>query len=403
MNMELKPLGDFCTITSSKRIFADQYVENGIPFYRSREIIEKNNNSDISEPLFISNDVYENIKNKFGVPQKGDLLLTSVGTLGVPYLVKDEQFYFKDGNLTWMKDFSEKLSSQFLYYWISSSFGKESLINRCIGSSQSALTIDILKKYRIYVPEIEVQNRIVDILSTYNILIELNTKRIKTLEQMAENLYKEWFVRFRFPGHENAEFENGIPKGWEYKTAAELSSVLQRGISPDYDDDGEYIVISQKCIRTNIMDISESRRQTKAFKPELNLQDADTVICSTGTGTLGRVGRVIGSYPNTTFDSHVTLVRAKKNVSKQFLYGALKNTQTWFMNMGIGSTNQQELYISLIRKTKLLVPTDNLMKDYENIVKPIHDNIGILISDNENLIKQRDLLLPRLMSGKLEV
>lgn len=403
MNMELKPLGDFCTITSSKRIFADQYVENGIPFYRSREIIEKNNNSDISEPLFISNDVYENIKNKFGVPQKGDLLLTSVGTLGVPYLVKDEQFYFKDGNLTWMKDFSEKLSSQFLYYWISSSFGKESLINRCIGSSQSALTIDILKKYRIYVPEIEVQNRIVDILSTYNILIELNTKRIKTLEQMAENLYKEWFVRFRFPGHENAEFENGIPKGWEYKTAAELSSVLQRGISPDYDDDGEYIVISQKCIRTNIMDISESRRQTKAFKPELNLQDADTVICSTGTGTLGRVGRVIGSYPNTTFDSHVTLVRAKKNVSKQFLYGALKNTQTWFMNMGIGSTNQQELYISVIRKTKLLVPTDNLMKDYENIVKPIHDNIGILISDNENLIKQRDLLLPRLMSGKLEV
>ena len=85
------------------------------------------------------------------------------------------------------------------------------------------------------------------------------------------------------------------------------------------------------------------------------------------------------------------------------MYGALKNTQTWFMNMGIGSTNQQELYISVIRKTKLLVPTDNLMKDYENIVKPIHDNIGILISDNENLIKQRDLLLPRLMSGKLEV
>lgn len=271
------------------------------------------------------------------------------------------------------------------------------------GASIPSMTSKTYYGLKVDIPNIETQKKIASYIKKYDSLIELNTKRIKTLEQMAENLYKEWFVRFRFPGHENAEFENGIPNGWEYKTAADLSSVLQRGISPDYDDEGEYTVISQKCIRTNIMDISESRRQTKAFKPELNLQDADTVICSTGTGTLGRVGRVIGSYPNTTFDSHVTLVRAKKNVSKQFLYGALKNTQTWFMNMGIGSTNQQELYISVIRKTKLLVPTDNLMKDYENIVKPIHDNIGILISDNENLIKQRDLLLPRLMSGKLEV
>lgn len=294
---------------------------------------------------------------------------------------------------------TSKILYRFAYYLL-----KQYKLNGFAGgSAQPLLTQSLLKNLKCNIPDVDIQKGIVGVLEKYDSLIELNTKRIKTLEQMAENLYKEWFVRFRFPGHEKAEFENGIPKGWEYKTAADLSSVLQRGISPDYDDEGEYTVISQKCIRTNIMDISESRRQTKAFKPELNLQDADTVICSTGTGTLGRVGKVIGAYPNTTFDSHVTLVRAKKNVSKQFLYGALKNTQTWFMNMGIGSTNQQELYISVIRKTKLLVPTDTLMKEYESIVKPIHDNIGILISDNENLIKQRDLLLPRLMSGKLEV
>ena len=342
-----------------------------------------------------------------GKVERGNTVLTTRGTVGnAAYYgdrVKYEHMRINSGMVILTPKDTNIVEDEFIYYLVISPIAKRTIELFCSGSAQPQLPIKDFIKIKYDLPDLDKQKEIVNILSTYDALIELNTKRIKTLEQMSENLYKEWFVRFRFPGHENAEFENGIPKVWEYKTAADLSSVLQRGISPDYDDEGEYTVISQKCIRTNIMDIRESRRQTKAFKPELNLQDADTVICSTGTGTLGRVGRVIGSYPNTTFDSHVTLVRAKKNVSKQFLYGALKNTQTWFMNMGIGSTNQQELYISVIRKTKLLVPTDNLMKEYESIVKPIHDNIGILILDNDNLIKQRDLLLPRLMSGKLEV
>ncbi len=401
--MEYKRLGDYCTITSSKRIFADQYEDCGIPFFRSREIIEKNNCSELSEPLFISKYVYEKIKEKFGVPQRGDLLLTSVGTIGIPYIVKDECFYFKDGNLTWMKDFSDELSSQYLYFWISSSFGRESLIVRCIGSSQSALTIDILKKYKFYMPDRITQDKVVAILLKYNSLIENNNKRIKVLEQIAENLYKEWFVRFRFPGHENSEFENEIPKGWEYVIVEELSDVLQRGISPDYNDEGALTVISQKCIRKSIMDIKEARKQTKAFKPELNLCDGDTVICSTGTGTLGRVGQVYGTYPNTTFDSHVTLVRAKPNIGKHFLFWSLKSMQIWFMNMGIGSTNQQELYRNTIRKAKILRPDYELINKFDSVIEPIHQEIVKLIKSQDNLIKQRDLLLPRLMSGKLEV
>ena len=108
MSMEYRALGDFCTITSSKRIFANQYVERGIPFYRSREIIERNNNSDISEPLYISQEVYASIKEKFGVPQPGDMLLTSVGTIGIPYIVKDESFYF---SLCPRKKVIEKISA----------------------------------------------------------------------------------------------------------------------------------------------------------------------------------------------------------------------------------------------------------------------------------------------------
>lgn len=271
------------------------------------------------------------------------------------------------------------------------------------GTTQDNLSLDKICRVKLRVPDYDTQVKVASILATYDTAIENNKKRIRLLEQMAENLYKEWFVRFRFPGYENAEFENGVPKGWEWQMLVDVTKLLQRGISPIYDDSGIYTVISQKCIRGKTMDISEARKQIKDYKEMLNLQDEDTVICSTGTGTLGRVGKVIGEYPNTTFDSHVTLARAKNGIGKQFLYGSIKNLQPWFMNMGIGSTNQQELYISLIRKTKILMPTDDLQQKFEDIVKPLHDEIGLIIKKNKYLIRQRDMLLPRLMSGKLEV
>lgn len=271
------------------------------------------------------------------------------------------------------------------------------------GSAQPKLSQGNLNKIKMQFPPIDIQKKIVSILSAYYNLIEVNNKRIKVLEQMAENLYKEWFVRFRFPGHETAEFENGIPKGWEYRTVESLSLVLQRGISPEYDDNGQYTVISQKCIRQSIMDIKEARRQNKAFKKILNLQDGDSVICSTGTGTLGRVGQIYGDYPDTSFDSHVTLVRAKEKVGKHFLYWTLKEMQPWFMNMGIGSTNQQELYRSTIKNAKTLCPDSRIMTLFENVVEPIHKSIILIVKSQEKLTQQRDLLLPRLMSGKIKV
>lgn len=272
------------------------------------------------------------------------------------------------------------------------------------GSAQPQIPVPFFSRKKIKIcKDICVQQKIAESISMYDELIENNNKRINLLEQMAENLYKEWFVRFRFPGHEGVEFENGLPMGWVYTTIEDLSEILQRGISPQYDDDGEYTVISQKCIRTSVVDFSESRHQTKKYKSELNLQDADIVICSTGTGTLGRVGKVIGNYPNTTFDSHVTLVRAKAGISKQYLYSAIKNMQVWLENMGVGSTNQQELNRKTIKNAKIVLPDENTMKRFEEISKCIHDEIGSLIASRDNLTKQRDLLLPRLMSGKLEV
>ena len=402
MSWEKIKIGDCCEITSSKRIFFSEYVESGVPFYRSKEIIESANGQEISEPLFISQEKYDEIKRKFGVPQSGDMLLTSVGTIGIPYVVKeDDLFYFKDGNLTWFREFDNRLNSQYLYYWVKSSEGQSVLNNTTIGSSQKALTIASLKGLEIPCPSIGGQKRIIEILAGYDDLIENNQKQIKLLEEAAQRLYKEWFVDLRFPGHETTPIVDGIPQGWERMVLSEVTSVLKRGISPKYSDNGKYSVINQKCIRSSIMDISESRRQEKEYAPTLNLQDSDTVICSTGTGTLGRVGRVYGDFPNTTFDSHVTLVRAKENPN--YIYHVVKSQQEYLMGMGRGSTNQQELYRDVIERLVVLCPSQDILLKADRVLNAIHCKIKAVYLQNNLLVESRDRLLPKLMSGEIEV
>lgn len=185
---EEKKLGDLLTITSSKRIFYSEYVSSGIPFYRSKEIIELRKSGSTNSELFISNERFNEINNKFGSPREGDILMTSVGTLGVAYRVKKtDKFYFKDGNLTWFKDFKE-LPSSIIYLWLISKIGQEELASRTIGSTQEALTIEGLKSISFKVPpkdkiklyELEF-NTIID-------KIEINQTQIRTLTQTRDML-----------------------------------------------------------------------------------------------------------------------------------------------------------------------------------------------------------------------
>lgn len=404
MSWETIKLGDCCEITSSKRIFYSEYTDHGVPFYRSKEIIECSQGQSISEPLYITNQRYDEIKDKFGVPVAGDMLLTSVGTIGIPYIVKEtDEFYFKDGNLTWFRNFTNKLCAQYLYYWVTSKEGTGVLNNTTIGSSQKALTISALKNIEITVPPIENQRRIADILSDYDDLIENNRKQIKLLEEAAQRLYKDWFVDLRFPGHEHTKIVDGVPEGWEKSAVAAVSSVLRRGISPRYNDNGKSVVINQKCIRQTVVTFDESRRQEKPYPEDLNLQDSDTVICSTGAGTLGRVGQIFGDYPNTTFDSHVTLVRTNEALGKQYLFQSLKAQQTYLMGMGKGSTNQLELSRETIRNLDIYVPSKKVLDQFEQMAQPIHDKISAISKNIMQLQTARDSLLPKLMSREVEV
>lgn len=189
-------LGEIAEITSSKRIFYSEYVSGGVPFYRSKEIIDLYNKRNVATELYISLERYNEIKDKFGVPQKDDILLTSVGSLGIPYKVKDEDyFYFKDGNLTWFKDININIIyPDYFVFWLTSCIGKQKLDEITIGSTQAALTISGLKTVVIELPPLPEQKRIASILSSLDDKIDLLHRENKTLEAMAETLFRQWFI-----------------------------------------------------------------------------------------------------------------------------------------------------------------------------------------------------------------
>ena len=189
-------LGEVVNLGSSKRIFYKEYKKVGIPFYRSKEIIEKFNKKPISTKLHITEKKFLEIKEKFGVPVLGDILLTSVGSLGVPYIVqKNEKFYFKDGNLIWFKNFTNNLFSKFLYYWIISSLGKKFLQGVAIGSTQPALTIVGLNQLFLLLPPLPEQKAIAEVLSSLDDKIDLLQKQNQTLENIAQTLFRKYFIQ----------------------------------------------------------------------------------------------------------------------------------------------------------------------------------------------------------------
>ncbi len=145
-------IGNLCQIGSSKRVFQKDYVENGIPFYRSKEIILKKKGEVISEPLFISDNHYSELKSKYGIPIKNDILLTAVGTLGISYRVSDETFYFKDGNLMWFKDFLSDSLSIFIYDFMQSKEFEKLIKDITIGSTQKAITINTMSEKSLIKP-----------------------------------------------------------------------------------------------------------------------------------------------------------------------------------------------------------------------------------------------------------
>lgn len=399
MTLHYLKIGDLCNVSSSKRVFARQYVDDGIPFYRQKEIIDKKKGNPLEDLIYISESVYNDFKEKFGVPVNGDLLITAVGaTLGIPYVVGDEKFYFKDGNLIWLSNFKKELNSQFLYYWIDSTFGTQTLWNRTIGSAQPALTIDSIKKLSIPIPSIEIQEKIVFTLKTYDEILEINNRRIHILEQMAENFYKEWFVRFRFPGYEYVEFEEKKPKGWKVGTEDKKHFAPITFKYDEFGNIGSFVrgknLTAAKMVKGDIPVISAGLRPS-GYHNKANVYGVNLTISASGAnaGYLKYNMTDVWAADCSYYQDDATI---------WFVYNTLKYLQPVISNLQCGAA-QPHVYPKNLNKLCVLIPTDELIHKYNNFVKPYYDEIKILNQHNQLLIKQRDMFLPRLMSGKLEV
>ena len=402
-------LGAICEFINGGAWSDKEYVSSGIPVLKVSNF--KPNGFLIDDINYLPlSDTQKYAKNKLLL---NDVIIATVGShpnlqdsaAGRSCVVNSlvEGFYLNQNAVCIRTTDSEILDQRYLGYLAKSREFQHYIQSRGRGAAnQMRIAISSIKEYKFYLPKIEIQRRIADILSTYDDLIENNRKQIKLLEEAAQRLYKEWFVDLRFPGHEHAKILDGVPEGWEKSAVAEASSVLRRGISPRYNENGKSVVINQKCIRQTVVTFDESRRQEKPYPEDLNLQDSDTVICSTGAGTLGRVGQIFGDYPNTTFDSHVTLVRTNEGLGKQYLFQSLKAWQTYLMGMGKGSTNQLELSRETIRNLDIYVPSKKVLDQFEQVAQPMHDKISAISKSIMQLQTARDSLLPKLMSREVE-
>lgn len=278
------------------------------------------------------------------------------------------------------------------------------------GTTQDNLSLDKICRVKLRVPNYETQKKIALVLSTYDNLIENNNKRIKLLEKMAENLYKEWFVRFRFPGYEDVTFENGIPKEWQKVKLEDVLSKIATGLNPRKNfvlGDGEnfYVTIKNMADNTVYLDDKCDKVNDVAIikiNKRSDLKTGDLLF--SGIGTIGRVCLIDIPTDNWNISESVFTMRANQKISSKFLYMLLlsQDVQNYCQSRANGSA-QKGIRMGDLRKYMFLLPTKNTMTNFTDQISPILRNVSLLRKENKNLIQQRDMLLPRLMSGKLEV
>ena len=386
-------IGTICEVLSSKRIFAADYVETGIPFYRSKEIIQKSLGENIEEKLYISKEKFLDIKTKFGAPQKLDLLLSAVGERsGIPYLVNDdEEFYFKDGNLIWFRNFNSSLiNSNYLYYWLKSYTGQNSLQNLMIGSAQKALTIIGIKGLSIKLPPLETQEKIAHVLSSLDDKIELNNKINQNLEQQAQAIYNQLI----------------LTQELKEKTLSEIIEITDgTHDSPKVKEEGYYLITSKHLSKYGVNKDNANYISEEDFNKinERSKVDKYDILMSM-IGTVGLVSLIIEE----DIDFAVKNVGIfKTSLQKNYIYFIfsylLSSSTQNYVKSHLAGTTQKYISLGELRNLKIKIPNEKILASFNNLLHPIYQKIIYNTNEIKILTQLRDTLLPKLMSGEIDV
>ncbi len=379
---------EICKIKSGKRLPKGKSFsveETNFPYIRARDIKAGKINS---ENLVYLDEVTQKKLSQY-IVNKNDIVITVVGaSVGdVGYVSADLDGYNLTENAVRLTEFDESINSLYLLYLLNSQKYWEIMQSIAGGSAQPKLGIYKVESIPLELPTLDIQNRIVKSISTYDNLIENNQKQIKLLEEAAQRLYKEWFVDLRFPGHENVENVDGAPEGWSYKALKEISTLKAGGDKPrnfskTLDREHFIPVYSNGTVDDGLYGYTDSA------------EIIDDSITISARGSVGYT--CIRREPYVPIVRLISIIPRTIDVIYLFLY--LKNKS--FDSNGAA---QQQLTIPMVRDFKVLIPSKEVLILFLEVMNPIFDKIDILKQQLMGLTEARDRLLPKLMSGEIEV
>lgn len=324
----------------------------------------------------------------------GDLLYAWACNFG-PHIWKEEKviYHYHVWKLVENKKVVDK---NYLYYYLLQQ--TPYYLGGVNGATMVHITKQSMEKKTVVIPSsLVTQRRIASILSNYDNLIENNNKRIRLLELMAENLYKEWFVRFRFPGYEKTEFENGLPKEWKFENLFAVADVSY-GYAFKSDlfcnDESLNAVVRIRDIQDN-----HTNTYTSEICDDKYLIEENAIL----VGMDGLFHMCLWNGERAYLNQRVVKINSKfENMCNFLLYMSIR-PQIKFWEQVIAGTTVAHLGDKHLKKVKVIIPENELLVKANNTIQNLMVEKNRLLKQNMLLSRQRDLLLPRLMSGKLEV
>lgn len=405
MNWESKTLGEISlsiqTGPFGSQLHQSDYSDDGTPVVMPKDLM----NGTISEESIarVSKEHVERLeKHKI---QEGDILYSRRGDVGrCAFTSEREKGWLCGTGCLKVRIDKEKAEPKFVFYQLQKAETIGWVVNHAVGSTMLNLNTSILSAVPVDVPEIEIQRKIVSILAAYDELIENNRKQIKLLEEAAQRLYKEWFVDLRFPGYEDVDVVDGVLEGWTYKRVEEFGEVIT-GKTPSTSKTeyygGSIPFVTIPDMHGNVFPLVTEKTLTKvgADTQKNKYLPANTVIVS----CIATVGLVNIAIEPCQTNQQINSVILHDDNNLYFFYESMKRIKTLLDGVGSNGATMTNVNKTKFSNIKVLYPTEDLVMKYNEFCKPIFAQI--LASSKAMLTSKqaRDRLLPKLMSGEIEV
>jgi len=390
------------------QLHQSDYSEEGIPVVMPKDIIEGRIVTD-GIARVTSEHVERLSRHKL---RPGDIIYGRRGDIGRQALIRHRQAGWLCGTGCLRLNLGDSIIDPiYLHYYLREPDVIAWITNQAIGATLPNLNTNILRSVPIRFPLLPTQRKIAAILSAYDDLIENNLRRIKILEEMAQNLYREWFVKFRFPGHEKVKLVDSplgkIPEGWEIKTLGELCTQMQSGGTPsrkkaEFWDGGDIDWYKTMELWDRFLISSEEKITVDGLKgSSARLYEPGTILMAIyGSPTVGRLGIV--TQRAACNQAAIGMLVNPILASQQFLFYALYELRGHFNSIAQGAA-QQNISKAKVAEAQCVLPPINLMEYFTNHVVPIWSLLENLQKKNNCLRRTRDLLLPKLISGEVDV